>query len=47
MALKNTWTDKVNGKDTVDANDINSIAQAVIAIEDALDNMPRAGGDSF
>ena len=34
MALKDSWNDKVNGKDIVDAEDINSIARAVIEIEE-------------
>lgn len=38
MALKDSWNDKVNGKDIVDAEDINSIARAVIELE-------RNGGD--
>lgn len=33
MALKDSWNDKVNGKDIVDAEDINSIARAVIELE--------------
>lgn len=37
MALKDTWKDKVNGEDDVDAKDINDVAKAVIAIEDELD----------
>lgn len=34
MALKDSWNDKVNGKDIVDADDINSIARAVIELEE-------------
>lgn len=46
MALKGTWKNKVDGVDPIFAQDINSIAQAVIAleaetgsIEDALDSI--------
>lgn len=35
MALKNTWVDKVNNQDVVDAEDVNSIARAVMDLEDA------------
>ena len=34
MALKNNWTDKVNGIDDVLAEDINNIASSVIELED-------------
>lgn len=34
MALKDSWNDKVNGEDIVDAEDINSIARAVIDLEE-------------
>lgn len=37
MALKDIWIDKVDGKDIVQAADINGIADAVIELEDALD----------
>lgn len=33
MALKDTWTDKIDNQDIVYADDINSIAQAVINLE--------------
>lgn len=33
MALKDTWTDKIDNQDIVYAEDINSIAQAVINLE--------------
>ena len=33
MALKDTWVDKIDNKDIVYAEDINSIAQAVINLE--------------
>ena len=31
--LKDTWKDKINGVDAINANDINGIAKAVIDIE--------------
>lgn len=34
MALKNTWTDKSNNKDVVDAAHINEVAHAVIELEE-------------
>lgn len=34
MSLKDTWNDKVNGQDIIDANDINNIAKSVIGLED-------------
>lgn len=34
MALKNNWVDKVDGKDYIKAEDINSVAAAVIDIEE-------------
>lgn len=34
MALKDTWIDKVNEEDIIDADDINDIAHAVIDIEE-------------
>ena len=40
MALKDEWIDKVNGVDDVNAEDINLIAQAVIAIENKPQNKP-------
>lgn len=51
MGFKDTWKDKVNGVDVVDATDINSIAQAVIeqettlptAISDALEAAKNSG----
>ena len=33
MELKDTWVDKINDVDDVNADDINEIAQAVIQIE--------------
>jgi hypothetical protein len=33
MALKDIWTDRKNGVDDVNAEDINIVAQAVIALE--------------
>lgn len=38
MALKNKWTNKVDGVDDVLAQDINDIAQSVIEIEDKMSN---------
>lgn len=35
MALKNQWTDKIDNQDIVYAEDINSIAHAVIELEDS------------
>ena len=35
MALKDTWTNKIDNQDIVYAEDINSIANAVIALEDS------------
>lgn len=35
MALKDTWTDKIDNQDIVYAEDINSIANAVIALENS------------
>ena len=51
MGFKDTWKDKVNGVDVVDAADINSIAQALIeqettlptAISDALEAAKNSG----
>lgn len=36
MSLKDTWTNKTDGVDDVVARDINSIAQAVISVEDNM-----------
>ena len=33
MALKDTWINRTNGVDDVDAEDINNVAQAVITLE--------------
>jgi hypothetical protein len=41
MALKNNWTPKVNEIDDVDADDINSIADAVIANETDIEKLQR------
>lgn len=35
MALKGNWIDKVNGVDDVDASDINSLAHAIIELEES------------
>lgn len=37
MALKDKWVDKINEVDDVDANDINTVANAVIEVEGKLD----------
>ena len=42
MALKDTWKNKVNGVDYVDAADINGIAQAVIDIENTIGDIESA-----
>ena len=44
MALKDKWVDKVNGEDIVDADDINNIAEAVIALENEKDADSETGG---
>ena len=36
MALKDTWVDKVDGVDTVSAEDPNKIAHAVIDLENNM-----------
>lgn len=38
MALKNKWVDRVDNQDIVFANDINSVAHAVIDLEDKIDD---------
>lgn len=38
MALKNKWVDRVDNQDIVFANDINSVAHAVIELEDKIDD---------
>ena len=37
MALKGKWVDKIDGVDVNSANDINQVAQAVIELEDAVE----------
>ena len=37
MALKDTWTNKTDRVNDIVAEDINSVAQAVISIEDKVD----------
>ncbi len=37
MALKGKWVDKIDGVDINSANDINQVAQAVMELEDALE----------
>lgn len=39
MALKDTWVDKVNEVDDVDADDINNVAKAVIELEKKSDKL--------
>lgn len=48
--LKNNWTDLVNGESEIDANDINKIAEAVIELENKIENisdLPSAEGVGF
>lgn len=42
MALKDTWVDKENGIDDVDAEPINDIANAVIELENENGNISLA-----
>lgn len=42
MALKDIWVNKVNGVDDVDANDINTVAQATIALENQMGGVETA-----
>lgn len=42
MALKNTWTDKVDGVDDVLAEDINAIAHQAIENADAIADSENA-----
>lgn len=42
MALKDTWTNKRDGVDNVMAGDINSIAAAVIVLEEELGDVSLA-----
>lgn len=42
MAFKDKWEDKVNGRDDVDAEDINMIANAVIDIETDIGDIDTA-----
>lgn len=39
MALKGKWTDKTDGIDIASAEDINSVAHAVIELEDGIENV--------
>ncbi len=39
MALKDIWKDRQDGIDDIMADDINSIAKAVIALEDEIKNV--------
>lgn len=45
MGLKETWIDKVNGEDIIDADDVNNIAHAVMDLEDGGSG-GTGGGDS-
>jgi hypothetical protein len=38
MALKDKWVDRTNDEDFVLAEDINNVANAVIALEDKIEN---------
>ena len=42
MAFKDKWEDKVSGRDDVDAEDINMIANAVIDIETDIGDIDTA-----
>lgn len=42
MALKDNWTNKRDGVDDVKADDINSIAVAVIALEEEMGDISLA-----
>ena len=48
--LKNDWTNLVNGESEIDANAINIIADAVIELENKIENisdLPSAEGVGF
>lgn len=42
MALSEIWTDKIDGVDYINADDINMVAQAVIQIEEDNGNIEAA-----
>jgi hypothetical protein len=42
MGLKETWVDRIDGVDDADAEDINMVARAVIAIEEANGDIDEA-----
>ena len=39
--LRDTWKDKRNDVDEIDAEDINAIANAVVAIEESLETYDK------
>lgn len=41
MPLKNNWVDKIDGQDDVMAEDVNSIARAVIDLETTTDDLAK------
>lgn len=42
MGLKETWVDRIDGVDDADAEDINTVARAVIALEEANGDIDEA-----
>jgi hypothetical protein len=42
MGLKETWVDRIDGVDDADAEDINMVARAVIALEEANGDIDEA-----
>lgn len=42
MGLKETWVDRIDGVDDADAEDINTVARAVIALEEANGDIEAA-----
>lgn len=42
MGLKETWVDRIDGMDDADAEDINTVARAVIALEEANGDIDEA-----
>ena len=50
MSLKDTWVDKVNEVDDIDAEDINSVARTAIELEETMPTKPglkTGGGEIF
>lgn len=43
MALKDKWTDKIDGQDYVNSNDVNTIAQELIETQEELAQNPLVG----